>query len=177
MYDILTQLFNQLIFNLLINNFISYSKSWCKRTIGANHRSKWRKCQVCTINYYIQFNKFNLTITTSLFSHAKHLIGDTIRRNASPVRLEGNQVSVRDSTSSLNSSASEESGRPLPQQHVSRALLHSFSTNDVPLGEFRYTVNVGSGHCIKLIGNNLTILNVIILFFFFFVTSSWCMIL
>lgn len=96
------------------------------------------------------------------YSHAKHLIGDTIRRNASPVRLEGsNTGNLGDSTSSLNSSASEESGRPtlLPLTPTSRPLLHSFSTNDANLNEFRYTVTVGT-HAIKITGDNLNIVNV-----------------
>ncbi|XP_077296519.1 eukaryotic translation initiation factor mextil isoform X2 [Arctopsyche grandis] len=94
-------------------------------------------------------------------NHAKHLIGDTIRRNASPVRLEGsNTGNLGDSTSSLNSSASEESGRPtlLPLTSTPRPLLHSFSTNDANLNEFRYTVTVGT-HAIKITGDNLNIVN------------------
>jgi len=45
-------------------------------------------------------------------SHAKQLIEDTIRRNASPVRLEQpDKERMGGSSSSLNSSASDESNR------------------------------------------------------------------
>lgn len=109
-----------------------------------------------------------------IYSHAKHLIGDTIRRNASPVRLEGsNSGNLGDSTSSLNSSASEESGRPnmlpvMPLSNTTRPLLHSFSTNDANLGEFRYTVSVGT-HSLKITGDNLNIVNVIELSTLFYI--------
>ncbi|EAT41878.1 AAEL006510-PA, partial [Aedes aegypti] len=149
-------------------------------------------------------------------NYAKQLIEDTIRRNASPVRLETSQDG---SCSSLASSASDEiihprrslsdaavmpsaqrasmMGNPngsvsyVPNQQQSPAglslnlssnamyqqqtqpqythpkltrngsqnngqqaglLLHSFSTNDASLGEFKYTVNVGR-HSIKITGD------------------------
>lgn len=48
----------------------------------------------------------------SCYSHAKQLIEDTIRRNASPVRLEQpDKERMGGSSSSLNSSASDESNR------------------------------------------------------------------
>jgi hypothetical protein len=48
----------------------------------------------------------------SHYSHAKQLIEDTIRRNASPVRLEQpDKERMGGSSSSLNSSASDESNR------------------------------------------------------------------
>lgn len=157
-------------------------------------------------------------------NYAKQLIEDTIRRNASPVRLETSQDG---SCSSLASSASDEIIHPrrslsdaavlstaaqrasmmgngggvtayVPNQQQSSAaglslnlssaalyqqqqqqhqqaqpqyshpkltrngsqnngqqagmLLHSFSTNDASLGEFKYTVNVGK-HSIKITGD------------------------
>jgi hypothetical protein len=46
------------------------------------------------------------------YSHAKQLIEDTIRRNASPIRLEQpDKERMGGSSSSLNSSASDESNR------------------------------------------------------------------
>lgn len=56
------------------------------------------------------------------------------------------------SSSSLNSSASDESNR-FPDVRRS-ALLHSFSTNDASLGEYKYTVTVGN-QSIKITGTNL----------------------
>lgn len=40
-----------------------------------------------------------------------------------------------------------------------RALLHSFSTNDAALGEYKYTVTFGQ-HSIKITGQNLDIVKV-----------------
>ncbi|XP_018326887.1 eukaryotic translation initiation factor 4E-binding protein Mextli isoform X2 [Agrilus planipennis] len=88
-------------------------------------------------------------------NHAKHLIEDTIRRNASPVR-EGLSGPLTGSSSSINSSASEDSALP-HSARVSRALLHSLSTNDASLGEYKYTVVVG-GHTIKISGDNLDLI-------------------
>ncbi|XP_021939688.1 eukaryotic translation initiation factor 4E-binding protein Mextli isoform X2 [Zootermopsis nevadensis] len=86
-------------------------------------------------------------------NHAKQLIEDTIRRNASPIRLEQpDKERMGGSSSSLNSSASDESNR-FPGVRRS-ALLHSFSTNDASLGEYKYTVTVGN-HSIKITGTNL----------------------
>ncbi|XP_076291862.1 eukaryotic translation initiation factor mextil isoform X3 [Lasioglossum baleicum] len=90
--------------------------------------------------------------------YAKDLIKDTIQRNASPVRLEqggGEKGAMGGSSSSLNSSASDESNR-LQQQQNSRArsLLHSFSTNDASIGEYKYTVTVGN-QSLKITGCNL----------------------
>lgn len=86
-------------------------------------------------------------------NHAKQLIEDTIRRNASPVRLEQpDKERMGGSSSSLNSSASDESNR-FPDVRRS-ALLHSFSTNDASLGEYKYTVTVGN-QSIKITGTNL----------------------
>ncbi|XP_076243465.1 eukaryotic translation initiation factor mextil isoform X2 [Calliopsis andreniformis] len=91
--------------------------------------------------------------------YAKDLIKDTIQRNASPVRLEqggGEKGAMGGSSSSLNSSASDESNRLQHQQQNSRArsLLHSFSTNDASIGEYKYTVTVGN-QSLKITGCNL----------------------
>ncbi|XP_039764799.1 eukaryotic translation initiation factor 4E-binding protein Mextli isoform X1 [Pararge aegeria] len=89
-------------------------------------------------------------------NHAKHLIGDTIRRNASPVRLEGalEGGALGASRASLDSTGSDERPREKSPHNNSRALLHSFSTNDAALGEYKYTVTFGE-HSIKITGNNL----------------------
>ncbi|XP_018392901.1 PREDICTED: eukaryotic translation initiation factor 4E-binding protein Mextli isoform X3 [Cyphomyrmex costatus] len=95
--------------------------------------------------------------------YAKDLIKDTIQRNASPVRLEqstgGEKGAMGGSSSSLNSSASDESNRlqQQSQQHNSRlrsSLLHSLSTNDASIGEYKYTVTVGN-QSLKITGCNL----------------------
>ncbi|CAH0726066.1 unnamed protein product, partial [Brenthis ino] len=89
-------------------------------------------------------------------NHAKHLIGDTIRRNASPVRLEGSLEggALAASRASLDSTGSDDRPREKSPHNNSRALLHSFSTNDAALGEYKYTVTFGQ-HSIKITGNNL----------------------
>ncbi|KAF2882415.1 hypothetical protein ILUMI_23785 [Ignelater luminosus] len=88
-------------------------------------------------------------------NHAKQLIEDTIRRNASPVREHGIAVGgpLTGSSSSVNSSASEDSALP-HSARASRTLIHSLSTNDASIGEFKYTVVVG-GCTIKITGDNL----------------------
>ncbi|XP_050670417.1 eukaryotic translation initiation factor 4E-binding protein Mextli isoform X2 [Leptidea sinapis] len=90
-------------------------------------------------------------------NHAKHLIGDTIRRNASPVRLDdAMEGGLGTSSASLDSNGSDEAIRPREKSphNNARALLHSFSTNDAALGEYKYTVMFGQ-HSIKITGNNL----------------------
>ncbi|XP_031619001.1 eukaryotic translation initiation factor 4E-binding protein Mextli isoform X2 [Contarinia nasturtii] len=98
-------------------------------------------------------------------NYAKHLIEDTIRRNASPVRLE-EMAGVAGSCSSLTSSNSDEThtrinrNSTLPSANNfghqkgrgASALLHSLSTNDASLGEYKFTVNVGQ-HSIKITGD------------------------
>lgn len=113
----------------------------------------------------------NTVITSFYFfflcaSYAKDLIKDTIQRNASPVRLEqsgGEKGAMGGSSSSLNSSASDESNRlQHSQQHNSRlrsSLLHSFSTNDASIGEYKYTVTVGN-QSLKITGCNLDLVRV-----------------
>ncbi|XP_076270994.1 eukaryotic translation initiation factor mextil isoform X2 [Rhynchophorus ferrugineus] len=88
-------------------------------------------------------------------NHAKQLIEDTIRRNASPVR-EGSSAAggpLTGSSSSINSSASDDSALP-SSARVSRALMHSLSTPDANIGEYKYTV-ITNGHTIKITGDNL----------------------
>ncbi|XP_030749641.1 eukaryotic translation initiation factor 4E-binding protein Mextli isoform X2 [Sitophilus oryzae] len=88
-------------------------------------------------------------------NHAKQLIEDTIRRNASPVR-EGSSGAggpLTGSSSSINSSASDDSALP-SSARASRALMHSLSTPDANLGEYKYTV-ITNGHTIKITGDNL----------------------
>ncbi|XP_008555908.1 eukaryotic translation initiation factor 4E-binding protein Mextli isoform X2 [Microplitis demolitor] len=95
--------------------------------------------------------------------YAKDLIKETIQRNASPVRMGPARVDksgIGGSSSSLNSSASDESNR-LPQQYQqsqirSSTLLHSLSTNDASIGEYKHTVNVGN-HSLKITGSNLNL--------------------
>ncbi|CAH0700424.1 unnamed protein product [Spodoptera exigua] len=93
-------------------------------------------------------------------NHAKHLIGDTIRRNASPVRLDGALdalpgAALAGSRASLDSNGSDEAPRAREKSpHNARALLHSYSTNDAALGEYKYTVTFGQ-HSIKITGLNL----------------------
>lgn len=113
------------------------------------------------------------------FSHAKHLIEDTIRRNASPVRMDETAtggVMGAGSCSSLTSSNSDEVqtrinrnstltqqvsfGSLAGNQKVPRnVLLHSLSTNDASLGEYKFTVNVGQ-HSIKITGDSIELVRV-----------------
>uniref|UniRef100_D3TP11 Hypothetical conserved protein n=1 Tax=Glossina morsitans morsitans TaxID=37546 RepID=D3TP11_GLOMM len=142
-------------------------------------------------------------------NYAKQLIEDTIRRNASPVRLDpvidnSNAGGGGGSCSSLASSNSDETVQPrtpganslsnrlsfnsaqnfmtasaaaqqMAQQHLMsnasgpinnavavaagklmrpnmQMLLHSYSTNDASLGEYKFTCNVGQ-HVIKITGD------------------------
>jgi hypothetical protein len=94
------------------------------------------------------------------FSHAKQLIEDTIRRNASPVREHEMAVGgpLTGSSSSINSSASDDSALP-SSARASRALMHSLSTNDANIGEYKYSVVTG-GYTIKITGDNLDLVRV-----------------
>nr|CAD7445179.1 unnamed protein product [Timema bartmani] len=87
---------------------------------------------------------------------AKLLIEDTIRRNASPVRVETapEKEGMGGSSSSLNSSASDESNRFTQAGSRRSVLHHSFSTNDASIGEYKYTVTVGHD-TLKITGTNL----------------------
>lgn len=105
------------------------------------------------------------------------MIEETIRRNASPTRLEG-----PGSSSSLASSASDENVSRTNRNSIvntnpnnaltpnigtvknrnsssspGQTLLHSLSTNDATVGEYKYTVCIGSasikitGDCFELV--------------------------
>ncbi|KAJ8670562.1 hypothetical protein QAD02_001821 [Eretmocerus hayati] len=90
-------------------------------------------------------------------NYAKDLIKDTIQRNASPVRLDQGareKSAIGGSSSSLNSSASDESNLLQQQSSLRSSLLHSLSTNDASIGEYKYTVTVGP-HSLKITGCNL----------------------
>ncbi|XP_075212443.1 eukaryotic translation initiation factor mextil isoform X3 [Lycorma delicatula] len=86
--------------------------------------------------------------------HARQLMEDTIRRNASPVREMCERERMGGSSSSLNSSASDESNRlPFSGWRGTRTLLHSLSTPDASIGEYKYSVTVGND-TIKITGTN-----------------------
>lgn len=115
-------------------------------------------------------------------NYAKLLIEDTIKRNASPIRDDPSQEG---SISSLTSSEDQQvtvlprsranmqmnqqlqsvsamTGNKLMRtnsQHNSNFLIHSLSTNDASLGEYKYTVNVGS-HTLKITGDSLELVRV-----------------
>nr|XP_018895654.1 PREDICTED: mucin-19-like isoform X2 [Bemisia tabaci] len=84
-------------------------------------------------------------------SHAIHLMDDTIRRNASPIREPVEKDQMGGSSSSLNSSASDESNRIA--NHISEKRLHSNSTNESSFDEFKYTVTVGN-EVIRIVSSN-----------------------
>lgn len=118
-------------------------------------------------------------------NYAKHLIEDTIRRNASPIR---NPPPLNSSVSPVSSSISDE-GFSLQnsansvqhnihhqQQHQHHqyhhqqqqhpvlqnnnpTLLHSLSANDASVGEYKYTVNVGP-HVIKITGESCDLVRI-----------------
>nr|CAD7261474.1 unnamed protein product [Timema shepardi] len=92
---------------------------------------------------------------------AKLLIEDTIRRNASPVRVETapEKEGMGGSSSSLNSSTSDESNRFTQAGSRRSVLHHSFSTNDASIGEYKYTVTVGHD-TLKITGTNLELVKV-----------------
>lgn len=103
-------------------------------------------------------------------NYAKLLIEDTIKRNASPIR----EASQEGSCSSLASSedqqvaatrarAAVQVGQHMPVgSKLSRSNSHhnsNFFTNDASLGEYKYTVNVGS-HNLKITGDSLELVRV-----------------
>lgn len=152
---------------------------------------KRRSSKCCLLRLTsLNLNRFIRLFMVFHCSCAKQLIEDTIRRNASPVRMDegGQGVVGAGSCSSLTSSNSDEvlpranrnsilfpsaGGQQMaqpsyavPTQHKSRAsgvtggnavLLHSLSTNDASLGEYKYTVNIGqnslkiTGDCFDLV--------------------------
>ncbi|KAL5278163.1 mxt family protein [Megaselia abdita] len=105
-------------------------------------------------------------------NYAKHLIEDTIRRNASPIR---NPPPLNSSVSPVSSSISDEgfSGNTgnsvqhhhhhhhhaVLQQNNNPTLLHSLSANDASVGEYKYTVNVGP-HVIKITGESCDLVRI-----------------
>lgn len=113
-------------------------------------------------------------------NYAKILIEDTIKRNASPIR----EASQEGSCSSLASSddqqvtvfprprvapitSQQNSVQPILGSKLTRSvsqnssgyLTHSSSANDASLGEYKYTVNVGS-HSLKITGDSLDLVMV-----------------
>ncbi|KAJ8956795.1 hypothetical protein NQ318_014209, partial [Aromia moschata] len=99
--------------------------------------------------------------TEESINYAKQLIEDTIRRNASPVRENAVGVGsgqLTGSSSSINSSASDDSALPCSSR-TSRILMHSLSTNDANIGEYKYTV-ITNGCTIKITGDNLDLVRV-----------------
>lgn len=106
-------------------------------------------------------------------NYAKLLIEDTIKRNASPIR----EASQEGSCSSLASSDDQQAavtraraGLQMNLQHpiipignkLSRSNSHhnsNFLTNDASLGEYKYTVNIGS-HNLKITGDSLELVKV-----------------
>ena len=111
------------------------------------------------------------------------MIEDTIRRNASPVRLDETASGVvgAGSCSSLTSSNSDETQTRVNRNTVAgmasasgyshvagnqkvrgagaNTLLHSLSTNDASVGEYKFTVNVGT-QSIKITGDNIDLVRV-----------------
>ncbi|XP_076330328.1 eukaryotic translation initiation factor 4E-binding protein Mextli-like isoform X3 [Tachypleus tridentatus] len=81
--------------------------------------------------------------------HAKLLIEDTIRCNASPARVTIGHESIErecsGSSSSLASNLSEDSSAIQTPLSVGdrKSLIHSYSTEDVAFGEYSHTVYVG----------------------------------
>ncbi|XP_046676503.1 eukaryotic translation initiation factor 4E-binding protein Mextli isoform X3 [Homalodisca vitripennis] len=90
--------------------------------------------------------------------HARQLMEDTIRRNASPVREGVDRERMGGSSSSLNSSASDESNRLIQPGSRRSALLHSYSTNDANLGEYKFTVTIGND-TVKITGSNFQVVH------------------
>lgn len=96
-------------------------------------------------------------------NQAKHLIEETIRRNASPVRGDERGSifsSVGGSSSSISSHTSDEtlqvftsSGSRRPGSKRS-TLIHSTSMGEESIGDYRYTVTKGND-AIRITGNNL----------------------
>lgn len=112
-------------------------------------------------------------------NYAKLLIEDTIKRNASPIReasQEGSCSSLASSDDQQQASAQPRARTAMPmnqqQQNMaqmqmgnkltrsnSNFLIHSLSSNDASLGEYKYTVNVGS-HNLKITGDSLELVRV-----------------
>lgn len=86
-------------------------------------------------------------------NQAKHLIEETIRRNASPVRND-ERGSIFNSLGGSSSSISSHTSDETLQGSKRNTLVHSQSMGDEPIGEYRYTVTRGSD-ALKITGNNL----------------------
>ncbi|KAK6619391.1 hypothetical protein RUM44_003773 [Polyplax serrata] len=88
-------------------------------------------------------------------NYAKQLMEETIRRNASPIRSELLEKEKHGSNSSLNSSASDDGSKFPNLNDASKrtSLLHSFSTSDATIGEYKYTVTIGED-TLKITGTN-----------------------
>ncbi|EEB17349.1 conserved hypothetical protein [Pediculus humanus corporis] len=84
-------------------------------------------------------------------NYAKQLMEETINRNASPIRSELLDKEKHGSNSSLNSDTSENGS--LNEFSKRTTLLHSFSTNDATIGEYKYTVTIGDD-TLKITGTN-----------------------
>nr|XP_045605415.1 eukaryotic translation initiation factor 4E-binding protein Mextli-like isoform X9 [Procambarus clarkii] len=96
--------------------------------------------------------------TEENINQAKHLIEETIRRNASPVRGDERGsifTTLGGSSSSISSHTSDETLQGSRRSGSKRnTLVHSQSMGDDPLGEYRYTVTHGSD-ALRITGNNL----------------------
>lgn len=86
-------------------------------------------------------------------NQAKHLIEETIRRNASPVRGD-ERGSIFSSMGGSSSSISSHTSDETLQGSKRNTLVHSQSMGDEPIGEYRYTVTHGSD-ALRITGNNL----------------------
>jgi hypothetical protein len=111
------------------------------------------------------------------------LIEDTIKRNASPIREASQEGSISSLASSDDQQMTMRSQRSnniqilqnhnitmLPMNnklsrsnshHNANYLVHSLSTNDASLGEYKYTVNIGN-HTLKITGDSLELVKVMI---------------
>ncbi|KAF5273632.1 hypothetical protein FQR65_LT04631 [Abscondita terminalis] len=96
-------------------------------------------------------------------NHAKQLIEDTIRRNASPVR-EGIPAGgpLTGSSSSINSSTSEDSALP-HSARASRSIIDALSVGETNTEEYKFTVVVGD-YNITITGDNIDLVRVSIRF-------------
>lgn len=116
-------------------------------------------------------------------SYAKSLIEDTIRRNASPVRLDSQDDSTGMSSGNgaiIGNMIQQPVGQPGQTPHdmympdmsiypskfrsnfgrgggIGSGPQHSYSTDDASLGEYKYTVNVGQ-RSIKITGDNFELI-------------------
>ncbi|XP_063702287.1 eukaryotic translation initiation factor 4E-binding protein Mextli [Culicoides brevitarsis] len=117
-------------------------------------------------------------------NYAKSLIEDTIRRNASPVRLDSQDDGMSVVSGNGNMMQNASAPQSMPMQHdmfmpsadlystsgkfrtnnnhnfggrAPGALQQSYSTDDASLGEYKYTVNVGQ-HSIKITGDNFELI-------------------